>query len=183
MKHKILHKKDDSRCRQCRKTFANTKQINHHKHMNLTEKITSVRLVNMYFTSTRCLKSHTRQKHADLQIKGKPAKTTNRYKNQKIRERTLPEKQNPGGGAVADQSRSRLISHRQAQGISDQIITRHPAVPGRKKWTPKTGQHDKCLLGSSHHPGSRFVVNAVRCTPVKRLVPSPGIVEGEIPAQ
>ena len=25
-----------------------------------------------------------------------------------------------------------------------------------EKWTPKTGQHDKCLLGSSRHPGSRF---------------------------
>ena len=52
-----------------------------------------------------------------------------------------------------------------------------------QKWTPKTGQHDKCILGSSRHPGSRFVVNAIRRAPVKRLVPSLGIVEGEIPAQ
>ena len=49
-----------------------------------------------------------------------------------------------------------------------------------EKWTPKIGQHDKCLLGSSRHLGSRFVVDAVRCAPVKRLVPSLGIVEGEI---
>ena len=52
-----------------------------------------------------------------------------------------------------------------------------------EKWPPKIGQRDKCLLGSSRHLGSRFVVDAVRRAPVKRLVPSLGIVEGEIPAQ
>ncbi len=54
---------------------------------------------------------------------------------------------------------------------------------GYQKWPPKIGQRDKCLLGSSRHLGSRFVVDAVRRAPVKRLVPPLGIVEGEIPAQ
>ena len=58
----------------------------------------------------------------------------------------------------------------------------HP-TPYTQKWPPKIGQRDKCLLGSSRHLGSRFVVDAVRRAPVKRLVPSLGIVEGEIPAQ
>ena len=49
-----------------------------------------------------------------------------------------------------------------------------------EKWTPKIGQHDKCLLGSSRHPGSRFVIDAVRRAPIKQLVPFPGIVEGAI---
>ena len=61
-----------------------------------------------------------------------------------------------------------------------QIEQYHRAIRNGPK---KIGQRDKCLLGSSRHLGSRFVVDAVRRAPVKRLVPSLGIVEGEIPAQ
>ena len=50
-----------------------------------------------------------------------------------------------------------------------------------EKWTPKIGQPDKCILGSCRQPGSGFIVHAVRRPPVKRLVPSLGIVEGEVP--
>ena len=57
-------------------------------------------------TSTRYLKSNTRQKHTDFQVTRRPAKTTNRYKNKKILARTLPEKQNTGGEAVVNQSGS-----------------------------------------------------------------------------
>ena len=52
-----------------------------------------------------------------------------------------------------------------------------------EKWPPKIGQRDKCLPGSSRHPGSRFVVDAVRRAQVKRLVPPIGIVEGDIPVR
>ena len=54
---------------------------------------------------------------------------------------------------------------------------------GTQKWTPKIGQRDKCILGSSRQLGSGFVVHAVRRAPVKRLVPSLGVVEGEVLAQ
>lgn len=53
----------------------------------------------------------------------------------------------------------------------------------KEKWTPKIGQHDKCTLGSSRQPGSGLVVHAVRRAPVKRLVASLGVVEGEVAAQ
>ncbi len=68
----------------------------------------------------------------------------------------------------------------QLKGLAEFIKTQ---MEEEQKWPPKIGQRDKCLLGSSRHLGSRFVVDAVRRAPVKRLVPSLGIVEGEIPAQ
>ena len=69
--------------------------------------------------------------------------------------------------------------HRSVKGIN--LITfYYTDISGlHKKWPQKIGQRDKCLLGSSRHLGSRFVVDAVRRAPVKRLVPSLGIVEGE----
>ena len=52
-----------------------------------------------------------------------------------------------------------------------------------EKWTPKIGQRDKCFLGLSCQLGSGFVVHAVRRAPVKRLMPSLGVVENEVPPQ
>ena len=52
----------------------------------------------------------------------------------------------------------------------------------RQKWTPKIGQRDKCCLGSCCHPGGVLVIHPVRRLPVKRLMPTFGIVERKIPA-
>ncbi|CRI62978.1 hypothetical protein THIOKS11090002 [Thiocapsa sp. KS1] len=57
------------------------------------------------------------------------------------------------------------------------------ADAGIEKWIPKIGQRDKCILGSSRQPGGRFTVHAVRRTPVKRLMPSLGVVEGKVATQ
>ncbi|MBZ0131246.1 MAG: hypothetical protein K8F53_01410, partial [Rhodocyclaceae bacterium] len=46
-----------------------------------------------------------------------------------------------------------------------------------EKWTPKIGQRDKCCLGSCCHPGGVLVIHTVRRFPVKRLMPTFGIVE------
>ncbi len=51
-----------------------------------------------------------------------------------------------------------------------------------QKWTPKIGQRDKCILGSCCHPGGVLVIHTVRRLPVKRLMPTFGIVERKIPA-
>jgi hypothetical protein len=52
-----------------------------------------------------------------------------------------------------------------------------------KKWTPKTGQPDKCILTLSRSPCSSLIVDAVRRLPVKRLMPSILVVEPEIGVQ
>ena len=51
-----------------------------------------------------------------------------------------------------------------------------------QKWTPKIGQRDKCCLGSCCHPGGVLVIHTVRRLPVKRLMPTFGIVERKVPA-
>ena len=52
--------------------------------------------------------------------------------------------------------------------------------PYKKKWTPKIGQRDKCILGSSRQLGGILVINTVRGSPVKRLMPSFRVVERKI---
>ena len=52
-----------------------------------------------------------------------------------------------------------------------------------EKWTPKIGQHDKCILGLGCQPSSRFIIHAVWRAPVKRLMPPLRVVESEVPAQ
>ncbi len=51
-----------------------------------------------------------------------------------------------------------------------------------QKGTPKIGQTDKCILKLSHSLCSTLIVDAVRCLPVKRLMPAFLVVELEIGA-
>ena len=64
----------------------------------------------------------------------------------------------PGTG----KNRHRALPLRQPHGRG---ATRRALEPGGEKWTPTIGQHDKCILGSSRHPGSSHAVTGPSDTP------------------
>ena len=103
---KVVHKKYPVRCGRCNEIFASQKHLNQHKCVNANEEGYRCHTCGAYFMSKKGMKSHRTQKHTNLQATRKPEKTTNRYTNQKRLKRTLPEKQNTGGKAVVNQTRS-----------------------------------------------------------------------------